>query len=69
MAIVYPPDRTPGGVTTIYLMVQRGQRALRSRRKMRNVRAGRKEKHVKEDQAGMREMKHYLIPHLPKSDL
>lgn len=66
---MYPPDRTSGGVTTIYLVVQRGQRALRSRRKMRNVRAQLNEKHVKEDPARMREMKHYLIPHLPKSDL
>lgn len=55
-------------ITMIFLL-SRGQRALKSRRKMGSVRVQQRRRQMEEDRARMREMKRHMIPQWPKPDL
>lgn len=66
--IACPPHRMSTMVTMI-LLFSRGQRALKTRRRMGSVRVQQRRRQMKEDRARKREMKRHMIPQWPKSDL
>lgn len=62
---MYPPHRTPGRFVTSWSKILGDQKALRSRKKLENVSVQTKKK----ERAKTGEMEHYMIQHLPQSDL